>query len=170
MTALREFSTASELMEFYRHLRARTRAWVRLPAPPPPEPEPAAVVPEPAEPEPPPLITRIRLTPLQRIIIATAEEFGLPVHVVRSLARAQSVVVPRQVIALLARELTSCSYNQIGKALGHRDHSTVSHSVFRITIKMAGDAALACRVQRLRAKLLEIDSDGEACRIETRGE
>lgn len=152
--ALKEFESAGELRAFYREVHARTSAWAPAP-PPPPEPEPAA--PPPPEPPPAALLPRIRLTPGHRIAIAVAREFHVPLQLIRSDSRLQAAVVPRQVVALLSRELTNMSYKMIGKLLGHRDHTTVIAALRSIQHKMSRNVDLARRVERLRAHLLEED-------------
>jgi Bacterial dnaA protein helix-turn-helix len=149
---LREFSSASELMQHYRELRARTKSWAPRPPPPPP----------PAPPAPTPSVSPApvaRLTPLQRIIAAAAHEFGIASEMLTSSSREQNVVAARQVAALLARELTNMSNRMIGKMLGHRDHSTVNASVASLACKMECDPMLAERVRLLRNKLLEKDDE-----------
>jgi chromosomal replication initiator protein len=79
----------------------------------------------------------------------------MPVSAMRSHIRAESVVIPRHVVALLARELTNLSNRKIGMVLGHRDHSTINHSIRSIMSKIAADPNLAAKVERLRNKLLE---------------
>jgi chromosomal replication initiation ATPase DnaA len=148
---LREFTNATELMAFYRELRARTQAWgATLPLPPTPSAPPTPSV------SPAPVA---RLTPLQRIIAATAQEFCMDSAMLTSSSREQNVVAARQVVALLARELTNLSNRLIGKVLGHRDHSTVSASVASLACKMECDPMLAQRVRLLRDKLLEKDDE-----------
>jgi hypothetical protein len=150
---LREFESADELMQHYRELHARTRAWAPRPAPPP--------APAPPPPAPPPAAAwaPMRMTPMGRIMRAVAEEFHIPLAMLRSRSRVTTVVVPRHVTALLANELTNMSSNHIGMFLGQYDHSTVFYAIASIKHKIARDPALAEKVQRLRDKLLEIDDE-----------
>jgi hypothetical protein len=153
--ALMEFESAHDMMTFYRDLRARTNAWA--PRPKPPEPEPLPEAPAPAVialPPPPPLMP---LTPIRRIVLAVAQEFEMPVGMLCSRSTVQEVVVPRHVVVFLAKELTNSPQSLIGKAVGHRDHSSVSNSVRSLKAKMLNNPALALRVQRLRHKLLELE-------------
>jgi DnaA-like protein len=147
---LREFSSATELMAHYRELRARTKAWAPRPPSLPPAPPAPSVSPAPVA----------RLTPLQRIIAAIAQEFRIAPEVLTSSSREQNVVAARQVAALLARELTNMSNRMIGKIL-HRDHSTVNASVASLAWKMECDPMLAQRVRLLRNQLLEKDDDDQ---------
>src|SRR4030095_7181121 len=99
MEALREFTSAAEMMAFYRDLHARMAALGPRPPAPPAEP-----------PYSPP---HVGLTPIQRIIVAVTQEFGLPVHVLRCRSRGRHIVIPRQVVVFLAKELTGMSNGAI---------------------------------------------------------
>jgi chromosomal replication initiator protein len=50
----------------------------------------------------------------------------------KSASRKQSIVFARSVAIYLARNLTDASYEQIGKTLGGRDHTTIMHSYQKI--------------------------------------
>jgi hypothetical protein len=155
VTPPREFTNADELRDFYRKLKVRTKAWA---------PRPAPSLPLPSAPLPPPVPavqtwTPMRMTPMGRIMRAVAEEFDMPLAMIRSRSRVVSVVVPRHVAALLANELTNMSNNKIGMFLGQCDHSTIIHAIASMTHKIARDRELAKKVQRLRNKLLEKDDE-----------
>jgi hypothetical protein len=151
--ALKEFERANDLMEFYRELHARTRSWAPRPAPLPPAPAPPPPVPAVQTWAP------MRMTPMGRIMRAVAEEFHMPLAMIRSRSRVETVVVPRHVAALLAHELTNMSTNKIGKMLGQYDHSTVIFGIASALRKISRDPALAEKVQRLRDQLLEKDDE-----------
>ncbi len=70
----------------------------------------------------------IRQPQLREIIAAVARHFGLPQKQLKSPSRRQSIVTARAVAVYLARELASASYEQIGRALGGRDHTTIIHN------------------------------------------
>jgi hypothetical protein len=148
MTPLREFTSGAEMMDFYRQLlKKRTRQQCM----PIPEPEPE---PEPEPPSPPPPDARYRLS-IQRILLAVCKDFNISLAQLRERGNRRVLVVPRQIVALLAKQLTGMSSQAIGNVLGHLDHSTIIHSVSMMKKKMASDEALAARVERLRNKLLE---------------
>jgi chromosomal replication initiator protein len=69
---------------------------------------------------------------LRQIIAAVSRHFRLPQKQIKSQSRRQSIVTARAVAIYLARELTDASYEQIGRALGGRDHSTIIHSYRKI--------------------------------------
>jgi hypothetical protein len=142
---LRKFSTAHELLDHYREVRTRTKAWGPPPAPPPPPPPPPSAAPPPV---------RIAMTPWGRIMQAVAQEFQVSLVVIRSRIRLQHVVLSRQVVALLAAELTNISDTRIARLL-HRDHSTVVCAIVSVRHKIARNPALAAKVQRVRDQLLE---------------
>ena len=49
----------------------------------------------------------------------------------------------------LARRLTSLSYADIGRGLGHRDHTTIMHAERRLTERLAHDPVTQQAVQGL---------------------
>jgi chromosomal replication initiator protein len=69
-----------------------------------------------------------RRTSLREVIAVVARYYGLPQKLVKSGSRKHAAVVARATIVYLARELADASYEQIGQALGGRDHSTIMHS------------------------------------------
>ena len=68
---------------------------------------------------------------------------GLPLPMPQDLARA------RQIAMYLSREMTGASLNQIGRAFGDKDHSTVSHACRKIASLMQSDP-------RFRGAVLDI--------------
>ena len=62
------------------------------------------------------------------VIDVAAGHFEFTVDQFKSKRRTQDLARARQVAMHLARELTGASLNQIGRAFGGRDHSTVSHA------------------------------------------
>ncbi len=65
---------------------------------------------------------------LREIIAVVARYYRLPQKLLKSSSRKQAVVSARAVAVYLARELAGTSYEQIGRALGGRDHTTIMHS------------------------------------------
>lgn len=62
-----------------------------------------------------------------------ASFFNLKVADLKSKKRKKVIAYPRQIAMYLTRELTSDSYPEIGHKFGGRDHSTVIHSVAKIS-------------------------------------
>lgn len=91
---------------------------------------------------------------ISRIQRAVAEHFGIALIEMTSARRSREVARPRQIAMYLARELTACSYPEIGRRFGNRDHTTVIHAVRTIEglcdINYRG---IADEVEALRSKL-----------------
>jgi chromosomal replication initiator protein len=86
---------------------------------------------------------------LRDIIAAVARHFGVPQKQLKSSSRRQSTVTARAVAIYLARELTSSSYDQIGRALGGRDHTTIMHNYRKIDRERTLDAAIQEAIELL---------------------
>jgi chromosomal replication initiator protein len=91
---------------------------------------------------------------LERVFEATARFYRLTVEDLASRKRTKAVVQARQLAMYLAREDAGGSLQQIGAALGGRDHTTVLHGVTRISQSLASDRALAQDLRTIRDTLL----------------
>ncbi len=67
-------------------------------------------------------------TPLSAITRFVCKRLRVKVAELKSSTRKQHIVQARGVAMYLARQLTSKSYQQIGRHFGNRDHTTVMHS------------------------------------------
>ena len=63
-------------------------------------------------------------------------------------------MVPRQIAIYLCRDLTKCSYPEIGEKFGGKDHSTIIHSVKKIEKQLAADHELKHTLDTLKRTLL----------------
>jgi len=140
--SLKDCTSAAEVIENYRKVRARTSTWT-----PPPPPEPA--------PPPPQLEWEWVDRPCRRVINTVAEYFGVTPHQLVSERRRKRDVLLRSIAIYLARELTDLSLPQIGHRFGDRDHSTVSHAIKSIREELPDNAVLAQTVANLRALIIE---------------
>jgi len=84
---------------------------------------------------------------------AVAKEWGVTTEGLRSKTRTKALTAPRQVAMYLMRELLGLQLVEIGAAFGGRDHSTVIHSLERVTGTIREDPAFAQRIARLRVLL-----------------
>lgn len=91
----------------------------------------------------------IRQPQLREIIAAVARHFGLPQKQLKSQSRRQSIVTARAVAIYLARELAGASYEQIGRALGGRDHTTIIHNYRKIERERSHDPAVQEAIEEL---------------------
>jgi chromosomal replication initiator protein len=91
---------------------------------------------------------------LREITALVAKYFRQPQAVLRSASRRQSAVLPRAIVVYLARELTGASYDEIGRSLGGRDHTTVMHNYRKIERDRQHDLAIQETLTELRRILL----------------
>jgi chromosomal replication initiator protein len=84
---------------------------------------------------------------------AVAKDWGVTPEGLRSKTRTKALTAPRQVAMYLMRDLLGMQLVEIGAAFGGRDHSTVIHSLERVTETMREEPTFAQRVGKLRALL-----------------
>jgi chromosomal replication initiator protein len=70
---------------------------------------------------------------------AVAARFKLQQHQLRQRTNVRAIAYPRQVAMYLAKDLTTASLTEIGRAFGGKHHTTVLHSINKITEEMASD-------------------------------
>jgi len=87
------------------------------------------------------------------IMNVVSEFYGVKVSNLRSDRKHKLVAAPRQVAMYLMRELTRCSFPDIGHRFGDRDHTTVMYAVKKIEKKLSEDVSLRNTVEALRKKL-----------------
>jgi chromosomal replication initiator protein len=84
---------------------------------------------------------------------AVAKEWNITVDGLCSKTRTKTLTVPRQIAMFLARELLGMQLVEIGGAFGGRDHSTVIHSLEKVTEMLNTDTETKDRVIRVRGML-----------------
>ncbi len=77
---------------------------------------------------------------VEKVQQAVARFYGLNIAELQGKTRARSVAFPRQVTMYLIRRLTNKSLEEVGRAFGGRDHSTVAHACARIERELAAEA------------------------------
>jgi len=93
------------------------------------------------------------ISQLERILLRSAERFGVkPVEVLGS-SRRKDLVSARQTAIYLARELTDLSLPHLGRFFGNRDHTTILHAHRKIAGLAAADRTLARTLKDLKAEL-----------------
>lgn len=95
----------------------------------------------------------INISVIQHLV---AEEWGTTIEGLKSKTRTKSLTVPRQVAMYLTRDLLGIQLVEIGKAFGGRDHSTVIHSLDRVTTELQTNIELRGRIERLRIQLQNV--------------
>lgn len=90
--------------------------------------------------------TNIRV---ETIIKTVADYYGLSVKDITGPKRSKPVMLPRQLAMYIVSELTEYSTTEIGGEFGGRDHSTVMHSVKKISDAIKIDSSLDNTIQIL---------------------
>ncbi|MBA3658631.1 MAG: chromosomal replication initiator protein DnaA [Gemmatimonadales bacterium] len=93
------------------------------------------------------------LPSINKVQEVVARRWGVTPDGLRSKARIKTLTVPRQIAMYLARELLEMQLVEIGQAFGGRDHSTVIHSVDKVTQQMTRDRAFRERIEHARQEL-----------------
>ena len=87
---------------------------------------------------------------------AVAKEWGTTVDGLRSKTRTKALTVPRQIAMYLTRDLLGVQLVEIGAAFGGRDHSTVIHSLEKVTQMIRESAETQDRISRIRGLLASL--------------
>jgi chromosomal replication initiator protein len=90
---------------------------------------------------------------IQNIIKEVSRFFSIPVNDILSSKRNKFISHARQLSMFLARELTSSSLPQIGRAIGGRDHTTVIYAVSKIADLITKDREVYMQIQEITNKI-----------------
>ncbi len=90
---------------------------------------------------------------VDRIVKAVCSHFQVSVADLRGKRRTRAIALPRQIAMYLSRDLTACSFPDIGSKIGGRDHSTVMYACSKIADAIPSDAELRSHVDAIRASL-----------------
>jgi chromosomal replication initiator protein len=83
-----------------------------------------------------------------------ADHFKIKLTDLKSDKRLKNFVIPRQMAIYLCRELTKCSYPEIGEKFGGKDHSTVIYAVKKVAKLLEHDTDMLSIYELLKRKLL----------------
>lgn len=90
------------------------------------------------------------------VLFAVCEHYNVPDIEVLSKRRHVDIAYPRHVFCYLARELTLRSLPDIGRFLSGRDHTTILHSVRKITGLASGDEQLRADIESISARVRQL--------------
>ncbi len=93
---------------------------------------------------------RVSIEHIQR---AVCEECRLTMAQLKAKDNSRSVAYPRQIAMYLAKELTTASLPQIGREFGGKHHTTVLHSIHKISEQRKSDRELNRLLNRLSDSL-----------------
>lgn len=100
------------------------------------------------------LIDKTKEVTVEDILKAVAAHYNIKISEIRSPKRLKTLVLPRQVAMYLARQLTACSYPEIGSRFGGKDHSTIIHAVNKIEKQLEEDFQLRATVSTIKTGLI----------------
>ena len=97
--------------------------------------------------------------PVAKVLAAVARKFGVTFDELRSRDRHRRITNARHVAAWLLRE-QGLSLNEIGEALGGRDHSTILSAVRKIQREAERDERVAAVLREMTGELATGASNG----------
>ena len=95
---------------------------------------------------------RQEVTP-EFIIQIVADHFNLTPLDIMSAKRSKEIVYPRQIVMYLCRTMTETGLQNIGKALGGRDHTTILHGIKTISADLEKNPSLQNTIDILKKKI-----------------
>jgi chromosomal replication initiator protein len=99
------------------------------------------------------LVEKNRELTVEEIQKTVAAHFGIKVSDLKSPKRLKALVLPRQLAMYLSRQLTSCSFPEIGERFGGKDHSTIIHATKKIEKQLEDDYQLRSTLTTLKNAL-----------------
>lgn len=84
----------------------------------------------------------------------TAKAYGISKQDLESACRKRQFAQPRQYAMYLSRQMTKCSYPQIGRMFGDRDHTTVLFAYRKISGMVASNEGMADELRQLEQRIL----------------
>jgi len=96
--------------------------------------------------------SQVRKVTIEAIQKAVSEQFGLRPAEIKTKNNSRAIVYPRQIAMYLTKHMTEASLPEIGRQFGGKHHTTVLHSVEKITEARKTDKDL----NRLLNKLTEV--------------
>ena len=96
----------------------------------------------------------VRAPKIDTIKDVTAKAYGVTKQDLESACRKRQFAQPRQYAMYLSRQLTKCSYPQIGRLFGDRDHTTVLFAYRKISAMVGTNEAMAEELRQLEQRIL----------------
>ena len=82
-----------------------------------------------------------------------AEHFHISSADIKGSKRNSEIVVPRQIVMYLCRDMTATALKAIGNILGKRDHSTIIHGADKIADEVKKNDTLRNTIDVLKKKI-----------------
>ena len=90
-----------------------------------------------------------RIITIEQIQRKVSDFFGIKLSDLKAKTRTRAISFPRQIAMYLARQLTTASLMEIGRAFGGKDHTTVLHAVEKIRLLLQEDPKLRKTIDAL---------------------
>ena len=87
---------------------------------------------------------------MSEILNVVCEYYNVTIEEINSKKRSQDIVHPRQVATWLCRNMTENSQEQVGKAVGNRDHATVINSINKINQEIQSESHTKKEIEDIR--------------------
>lgn len=104
------------------------------------------------------------------ILLVVSGAYNVPMMQLTGVTRVDWVVQPRMIAFYLARRLTKLSLNEIGRAVGNRDHGTVLHGVRRVRDRLEVERGFADELAAVEEKCgrtwLTLTTDAEKQKLQ----
>ena len=89
----------------------------------------------------------------ESIMQVVCDHFGITQLDIASQKRSRDIVIPRQIVMYLCRDMTDTPLQTIGKYMGGRDHTTIIHGAEKIAHDMEKNESLRSTVEILKKKI-----------------
>jgi chromosomal replication initiator protein len=93
-------------------------------------------------------------TSASEVIDAVSKHYQVEEKDLMGRKRTRDVVLPRQIAMYLLREETDISLEEIGRAIGGRDHTTVMHGIKKIESALESDIQMRASIMSIREELM----------------
>ena len=98
--------------------------------------------------------TSVKTITVSSIINAVAKYYKIPLSDILSKKRTHKLVIARQIIAYLAKEITVESFNIIGKNIGGRNHSTILYYLKKLSISIKKNKQIVNEVEKIKNSII----------------
>jgi chromosomal replication initiator protein len=87
------------------------------------------------------------------VINFVAEHFNITPNDINGISRQREIVLPRQIAMYILKEDLNMSLEAIGKHMGGKNHTTVLHSIKKITKELQTDKSLLSNINSIKRSL-----------------
>lgn len=94
-----------------------------------------------------------RIVTPELILDVVSEHFGISISELKGKKRNAEIVLPRQIVMFLCRDMTDTPLKTVGIVLGGKDHASVSHGVNKIGAEIEKNETLANTINIIKKKI-----------------